>query len=125
MDLKSTSIQKSLESSEEHETKSDGPHASYLKKRRSSLPVTLKSVKVTDLDDFWQNYKKGVDKNGNQCSKDETSSSLSLDTTIESTLSSVEEEAEQEVYQNTIDIKNQSTDELISNRREEQQETAL
>lgn len=125
MNLKSTSIQKSLESSVEQETKSDGPHASYLGKRRASLPVTLKSVKVTDLDNFWQNYKKGVDKNGNQCPKDETSSSLSLDTTIESTLSSVEEEAEQEVYQNTIDIKNQSTEDLVSNRREEQQETAL
>lgn len=116
---------KSMESSVEQETISGGPHASYLNKRRSSLPVTLKSVKVTDLDDFWQNYKKGLDKNGNQCPKDETSSSLSLDTTIESTLSSVDEEAEQEVYQNTIDIKNQSTEELISSRTEEQQETAL
>lgn len=125
MDLKSTSILKSMESSVEQETKSGGPHASYLNKRRSSLPGTLKSVKVTDLDDFWQNYKKGLDKNGNQCPKDETSSSLSLDTTIESTLSSVDEEAEQEVYQNTIDIKNQSTEELISSRTEEQQETAL
>lgn len=120
IDLKSTSIKQSLEGSVENVSKT-GELQQYLKKRRSSLPVTLKSVKVTDLDDFWKNYRKGVDRNGNKYVRDDNSS-LAFDSTTESTLSSVEEEVEQETPN---EHENQSTERLKSQITEALHETAL
>ncbi|XP_062593748.1 uncharacterized protein LOC134255250 [Saccostrea cucullata] len=93
-ELKSTPTQNSNKDSNENVSKTEELQK-YLKQRRSSLPVTLKSIKVTDIDQFWQNYSNGMKVSGNKCAKDDINS-LSLDTTTESTLSSVEEEAEQE-----------------------------
>ncbi|XP_061167791.1 uncharacterized protein LOC133176735 [Saccostrea echinata] len=112
-ELKSTPTQNSIRDSIENVSKTEGLQK-YLKQRRSSLPVALKSVKVTDIDQFWQNYSNGIKINGNKYAKEDINS-MSLDTTTESTLSSVEEETEQE---------NQNTGPTEKDQKE-QLETAL
>lgn len=120
-ELTSALTQRSVADSVKNVSKTEG-FKTYLKQRRSSLPITLKPVKVTDIDQFWQNYSKGT--NGNACVKDDVIST-SLDTTTESTLSSVEEEAEPQTHPNKTQAKNQSTESPINNCPTEQHETAL